>query len=157
MTKKDWYSPHAVLRFTKAMVKWLIPHLPLLRSGVYPCNPKETGYTDSAISQRQVRSRAKFEDPAIIASELDIRIQRAGADGLMLEFLYAFEPDDELFVIEHMAQCLNFERREVSQRIRNALYFVSGANRKTSSYSQYVIEQHTFLKIKERGQAWLPR
>lgn len=150
MNTKDWYSPHSVWRFTKAQVKWAIPYLPLLRAGSYPRNPKETGYTSTG-GKPQYKSGAKFEMAAGIAAELDLRIQRAGADGLMLEFLYAFEPEDELFVIEHMAQCLNLERREVYQRIRNALYFVSGEKRKAGSYSQYVRDNSRYLRPKERG------
>lgn len=148
MTTKEWYSPHAVTKFTRAQVKWLIPLLPLLRGGTFPPNPKESGYTDSGIKSRQFKAGAAFETPAGIAAELDIRIQRAGADGLMLEFLYAFEPADELFVIEHMAQCLNLERKEVEQRIRNALYFVSGVNRKTRGYTQYIKDNPRYLKVK---------
>lgn len=148
MTKKEWFSPHQVTRYTKAQVKWLIPLLPLLRSGSYPPSGKETGYIDQGIKQQQFKPGAKFELPASIAAELDLRIQRAGVDGLLLEFLYAFEPQDELFVIEHIAQCLHFERKEVAQRIRNALYFVSGADRKTSSYSQYVKDHYKYLKLK---------
>ena len=145
--KKDWYSPHSI-KYTKAQVKFLIPLLPLLRSGSYPPDPKETGYTDQGIRQQQFKPEAKFEIPASIAAELDLRIQRAGVDGLILEFLYAFEPEDELFVIEHIAQCLHFETKEVSQRIRNALYYVSGADRKTGSYSQYVKDNIKYLKLK---------
>jgi len=148
MTKKEWYSPHAVTRYSKAQVKWLIPHLPLLRSGSYPRNPKETGYTDSAINQRQVKASASFELSASIAAELDIRLQRAGVDGLLLEFLYAFDPADELFVIEHIAQCLNLERREVTQRIRNALYFVSGQDRKKTTYARYIRDNYRTLRVK---------
>lgn len=147
MKKKDWYSPHSI-RYTKPQVRWLLPHLALLRSGVWPRNPKETGYTDPAISKAPLKAGAKFELPTIIAAELDVRIQAAGVDGLMMEFLYAFEPDDELFVIEHMAQCLNLSRREATQRIRNALYFVSGADRKKSSYKDFIRDAHKYLRLK---------
>lgn len=153
---KDWYSPHSI-RFSRQQVKWLIPLLPMLRNGEYPPSGKETGYTDAGGGKPVFKPGAKFELPAGIAAELDVRIQRAGVDGLMLEFLYAFEPEDEIFVIEHIAQCLNLERREVAQRIRNALYYVSGADRKAGSYSQYVKDNSRYLKLKERGQAWQPR
>jgi len=146
--KKEWYSPHAVVKFTKAMVKWLIPYLPMLRNGEYPRNPKETGYIDASGGKPVFKPGAKFETPASIAAELDIRIQRAGADGLILEFLYAFEPEDELFVIEHIAQCLNLESREIAQRIRNALYYVAGNDRKSVSYSQYVKDHYKYLKLR---------
>ncbi len=147
MTKKDWYNPHSI-RFTRSQVKWLIPHLPLLRAGSYPRNPKESGYTDPGIKSRQFKAGAAFEIPVGIAAELDIRIEKCGVDGLMLEFLYAFEPDDELFVMEHMAQCLNLERREVEQRIRNALCFVSGEGRKTTSYSKFIKDNPRYLRLK---------
>jgi len=148
MTKKEWYSQYSVESFSKAQVKWLIPLLPMIRDGDYPPNPKETGYVDQGIKSRVIKPGARFELPAGIAAELDIRIQRAGVDGLMLEFLYAFDPADELFIIEHIAQCLNLERNEVCQRIRNALYFVSGADRKVGSYSQYVKDNYKYLKLK---------
>lgn len=149
MTTKEWYNPRNI-RFTRAQVRWLIPHLPLLRNGSYPRNPKlsDSGYTDTGIKSKQFKAGAAFEVPAGIAAELDIRIQRAGVDGLMLEFLYAFEPADELFVIEHIAQCLNLEKGEVQQRIRNALYYVSGKDRKTTSYSKYIKDNPRYLKVK---------
>jgi len=148
MRKKDWYSPHAAWRFSKPIVKWLLTNLALLRGGSWPRNPKETGYTDPAISKAPIKSSPKFEASAMIASELDVRIQAAGVDGLMMEFLYAFEPDDEIFVIEHMAQCLNLSRREVTQRIRNALFFVSGVDRKAGSYKDYVHNAWSYLRLK---------
>ena len=127
MTVKEWYSPHAVTKFTRAMVKWLIPHLPLLRAGSYPRNPKESGYTDSGIKSRQFKAGASFETPAGIAAELDLRIQRAGMrgdrihDGLLLELLYCTEPDDEIASMQHLSQAHGITIKEISQRIRNAL------------------------------------
>ncbi|TET43040.1 MAG: hypothetical protein E3J60_01220 [Dehalococcoidia bacterium] len=138
MKKKDWYSPGAVeARYSKPQIKWLMPHLSLLRSGVYPRSTRETGYTDPAISKAPIKAAASFEVSARIAAELDIRIQAAGVDGLMMEFLYAFEPDDEIFVTEHIAQCLNLGRQDVFHRIQNALGYVSGNSRKITSYKQY--------------------
>ena len=145
MTQKDWYSPHSVSRFTKPMVRWLVPLLPLLRNGEYPPNPKETGYI-KASGKPHIKASAKFETPAGIAAELDKRIQHAGIDGLMMEFLYASDPDDESFKIEHMAQCMNMDTGEVSQRIRDAMFFVSGGNRKTGSYSSYIRQNYRSLK-----------
>jgi len=141
-----WYSYNS-FKFTKAQVKWAISNLATLRNGVWPASHKESGYVGEARS-KNVSHEAKFIKAASIAAELDLRIQKAGLDGLMLEFLYAFEPDDELFVIEHMAQCLNLEVKEVSRRVRNALYFVSGAKRKRTTYSQYQRDNRAYFKVK---------
>lgn len=151
MTKKDWYSPHAVSRFTKAQVKWLIPLLPILRGGSFPPNPKESGYTEEGIKSRQFKPGARFELAAGIAAELDIRIQRVGLDGLLLEMLYTNDPDDETIIIQHIAQALNLETEEVTQRIRNALYFVSGQDRKSVSFSKYIRDNFKTLRIKRKG------
>ena len=147
MKEKQWYSYNS-FKFTKAQVKWALANVQMLRDGQWPPSHKESGYVGEAHS-KQVSHEGKFIKAASIAAELDLRIQKAGLDGLMLEFLYAFEPDDELFVIEHMAQCLNLEVKEVSRRIRNALYFVSGAERKKGSYKQYVRDNQAYLKVKE--------
>lgn len=143
---KDWYSPHAVeARYSKPMIKWLMPYMNLLEGGVYPRNPKVTGYVEPVVKGKITSIKAPFQKAVDIHIELSGRIERAGFDGLLMEFLYAFESANELFVIEHMAQCLNLGRKEVSRRIRNALYFVSGADRKAGSYDTYVRQNYATL------------
>lgn len=147
MTKKDWYSPGSI-KYTKPQVRWLIPHLPLLGQGIYPRRYKETGYTDNQTDQRQKNNQAPFIKAIEIRAELMKRIELAFQDGLIMEFLYSIEPDDEVFVINHIAKCLHLDNREVTQRIRNALYFVSGSDRKTGSYKQYCIDNYSYLRIR---------
>ncbi len=135
----DWYSPSAIEKaYSQAMVKWLIPILPVLRDGLYPPNPKESGYVDPASKQHRVNAKASFQKAADIAAELDKRITNAGADGLILEFYYSADDADLKFRAEHIATALNVSVQEISQRIRDALYFVSGQNRKAGSYQAYI-------------------
>ncbi len=143
---KNWYS-YASFKFTKAQIKWGEANIVTLRNGVWPPSHKESGYVGEPYKKR-VSHEGSFVKAASIAAELDYRIEKCGVDGLMLEFLYAFDSADELFVMEHMAQCLNLERKEVTQRIRNALYFVSGVGRKTGIYSQYIKDGRRYLKVK---------
>ena len=146
MAEKQWYSPHAIeARYSKPQIKWLMPYMSMLEGGVYPRNPKETGYVDAPSKSKTINIKAPFQKAVDIHAELSGRIERAGVDGLMLEFLYSFENTNELFVIEHMAQCLNLEVKEVSRRIRSALYFVSGADRKAGSYATYVRQNYATL------------
>lgn len=147
MAEKDWYSQHAVTAFTKAQVKFLIRILPLLRDGEYPGPGKDSGYVDPGTKQHHVKARAKFEGPAGIAAELDKRIQNADLDGLLLEFYYSADAQDFLYRAEHIAQCLNVAVRDIEQRIRNALYFVSGVDRKAGGYSAYVNGNRRTLRV----------
>ncbi len=135
--KKDWYSPHSI-KFTKPQVRWLIPRLQQLRNGEYSPDPRESGYTDQGIQGRQFRAGAAFETPAGIAAELDVRIQRAGLDGLLLELLYTVEPDDELFYLQHLAMSLNEDIPRITKRIKNALDYISGSGRKQRTYREFI-------------------
>ena len=142
MIKKQGYNPHSI-RFTKTQVKWLIPLLPMLRIGEYPPNPKETGYVETG-GKPIFKPGAKFETPAGIAADLDLRIQRAGVkgdrthDGMLLELFYTVAPDDELFFLQHIAYALGIEIQEVGKRISNALGYVSGNDNKERSYREYL-------------------
>lgn len=136
MKEKDWYSPHSI-RFSKSQVKWLIPLLPMLRNGEYPPNPTVTGYVEQS-GKPQFRPGARFETPAGLAAELDIRIQRAGLDGLLLELLYSGDPDDELFIIQHIALALGEDIERVEKRLKQALTYISGDGRKERSYKQWI-------------------
>lgn len=144
--KDDLWFSYAGFKFKREQVKWGIYHLSSLRNGQWPPSHKESGYINAPIGKKGAKTEATFVKAASIAAELDWRIAKCGVDGLMLEFLYAFEPEDELFIIEHMAQCLNMEVKEVSRRIRNALYYVSGERRKKTSYSQYQRDNRSYLK-----------
>ena len=152
MTEKDWYSPSSI-SFTKPQIKFLIPILPILRRGEYLPNPAETGYIDPG-GKPAIKPGAKFEPFAGIAAELDLRIQRAGIrgdkihDGLLLEFLYSLQLDDEMTLINHIAFAHGISDKEVSQRIRNALFYISGASRKRNNYSQYIRDNRRTLKDK---------
>ncbi len=147
MADKDWYSPASIERhYSKTMVKWLVPLLPILRLGDFPPNPTETGYVDPATKQRHVSAKAKFQKAADIAAEVDVRLQRAGLDGLLMEFYYSADVEDLLFRAEHIAQCLAMPVSDVTKRIRNALFFVSGAKRKAGSYEAFVKGNQRYLK-----------
>ncbi len=137
MIDPEYYSPHTI-RYTKAQVKWLISIFPLLRSGSYPPSGKETGYLEYKVLVKRGNPQAKFVRAAQIAAELDLRIQRAGLDGLLLELLYSSSPDDELFIIQHIAMALGEDIERVARRIRNALQYCSGNHRKVTSYKAWL-------------------
>ena len=135
---EQYWTPNQI-RFTQHQVKWLVGILPILRDGEYPPSGKESGYVDPGSKHRQVKARAKFIGPAEIAAELDNRITNAGADGLLLEFYYSADAADLKFRAEHIATALNLSVGEITQRIRNAMSFVSGARRKRN-YAAYLAD-----------------
>ncbi len=132
---EPYYKPSDIF-FRQEQVIWLIPYLPLLRSGTYPRNPAETGYTEAPINKRQVRAKAGFVNAAEVAAELDWRIQQTGDDGLFLEMVYS-QPDDKYFVMQHIAVALRIDVNQVDKDIHTALAYITGWKRKTRSYIQW--------------------
>ncbi len=129
-----YYKPNEI-RFSRQQIIWLIPLLPLLRSGSYPRDPKESGYTDAPIGKRQIKAKAPFIMAVEIASELDYRIQQTGWHGLMLEMVYSADTQDRLSVVQHIAMALAEDTNYVEKRITRALRYIRGAGRKKYKYS----------------------
>ncbi len=150
-----YWRPNQI-RFTKPQVKWLLGFIDDLRNGDYLRDPTETGYVDPATKQRHVSGKAKFLKAADIAAELDKRITNAKLDGLLMEFYYSADVEDLLFRAEHIAQCLAMPVSEVTKRIRNALFFVSGQRRKAGSYDAFVKGNQRYLKGRSKPTLPLP-
>lgn len=132
MTEPYW-SPNEI-QFTREQVKWLISLLPLLRNGVYPRSPTETGYTN-APSKRQIKAQAPFITASEIAGELDWRLCQCREYGLFLEMVYSTE--DTMWNLQHISSALKVDINVVERNVHMALRFVCGKNRKGRSYSQF--------------------
>lgn len=126
-----WFSPGEIT-FRREHMLFLINHLPELRDGFYPPNPKETGYVDPKVMTSQMFKGAYFETPAGLAAEVDARLSKCGIDGLMVEARYCWEKSEE-----SLAKCLGLPTPTVFQRIANALRFISGWERKQRSYREF--------------------
>lgn len=146
-TNGTWYSPGEIT-FRRNHVLFLLQHLNLLREGSYPPSGKETGYTETGtgIKGRQFKPGGKFETAAGLAAELDLRIQKAGQDGIFLEFIYGSDFPDKQFLVAHLANALGMETWDIERRIHTALSYVgSGSDRrwhdtpkrKGKSYKQF--------------------
>lgn len=134
----DYYKPNEIWqKWTVEQVKWLLPHLHLLREGSYPKDPKETGYLDTPIGKRQVRSVAGFVTAADIYAELTDRIEATGIDGLLLELAYSNGEQDRIEIEQHIATALGEDINLIDNRISKALKFIAGKNRKRRTYYQW--------------------
>jgi hypothetical protein len=116
------YHPINEIRFCRVQVLWLIEYIDILRDGNYPKQPKETGYVDSII-QRRPSQEAGFVNAALVAAELDARLQATKKDGETLE---------------HEVRVLGVDVYELlSPAARNALGYCSGWKRKRLKYSAW--------------------
>lgn len=131
---EDYYKPNEI-RYSRQQIEWLIPLLPLLRSGSYPRDPTESGYTQ-APGKRQVKAKASFIMAAEIASELDWRIQQAGWEGLITEMVYS-NLDDRYWAMQHIAESLEMDINEVERVTSRVIRYLAGFKRRQRTYSQW--------------------
>ena len=116
---ENWVAPKD-LKFSKAEMLFLLKHLAGLRKGEYPANPIGSSYTTLPQCNVRAKSGAYFENVVGIAAEIDIRLDKCGLDGLLLEGLVTWELSDE-----RLARATNISVAEVNRRVKRALKYIS--------------------------------
>ena len=134
-----YYSKGQIV-FTRAQVRWLLKLLPDIRQGDWP--RESSGYTDIPKIKKRGRLGAYFEDPVLIAAELETRLERCGQDGLILEAIHGWDK-----TVESMAAYLRCPAWSIRRRAKNALSYVSGKARKAEPYKQFLKSK----QFQERG------
>lgn len=113
---KDWYSPGEI-RFTRRQALWLIQNLGTLRQGHWP--PDASSYID-IIGRKSGKKRAYFETPIEYATEIAMRMEKAGVDGLILLAIECWGESEE-----SLAKYLLKSERTIRKRKKRALAYVA--------------------------------
>ena len=117
-----WYSPVSI-RYTREQVLFILENKEILKEGLWPPEPRETGYTDEG--NHPVSCHAPFETACMIIAEVEARLKSCGDAGEALE--------DEALCIELVDY--------LSRPARRALNYVSGFRRRRQTYSRWCWEQ----------------
>jgi len=119
MTGKDFYSPGEV-RFTVRQTIWLIQNLGSLREGCWPPD-----YLNIMVRGKGPR-KAPFETPIWYAVEIQVRMERCGIDGLILEAIECWGKS-----VESLAGYFRMPEWSIRKRRKTALgYVASGPARR---------------------------
>ncbi|MGD0794947.1 MAG: hypothetical protein ABR958_05070 [Dehalococcoidales bacterium] len=115
-----WFAPRYI-RFTYEQMIFLLIHLPMLRAGHYPPDPKNSGYVDSPVVQTGIqRTSAYFTKSAELAAEIDSRLTRCGLDRYLVEDYYCRSiPEEDL------ARHLDIEVPKIRRCIKSAVSYIS--------------------------------
>jgi hypothetical protein len=124
-----WWPPRDIT-FTRDQVLWLIYMLPLLTEGCWPRDPNQSSI-DVPGPRLGIKSfRAPFENPAMIAAEIEARLQRTGLAGRVLYY-------------QLRADCT---WGDLEKSARSALYYCCGWKRKSTSFANWKSQRHYYLK-----------
>ncbi len=126
IAEKEWYRPGEVIPTVYQLEHFVLPNLDELRLGVWPTDPRPTGYIDTGKSQRNLK--AYFIDPGELAAEVDKRMSRI-VDSIALVLHYTTE-----WPMPKIAQYLHYDELELWREMRLMLKFVAGYKRKRDSY-----------------------
>lgn len=138
-----WYSPQQVKAYKSYHVKWLIPLLPLLRTGVYPPDPTETGYDESRVSGKGGVPKTPFMRAITVATELDMRLERAGIAGMILELKYTNDNQDDIYLNQHIANMLSIPVWRVMNLSTQGMAYVTGKHQKSRSFREFIYHRRT--------------
>ncbi len=118
-----WYAPGDIeSQFCFNMLFWVILHARDLAEGVYPPDPRPTGYTGGSSSR--FSATAKFKKAADIYTEYSRRLSRTGDKGK---------------VLIHEVTVLGAESvNQLSQPAREALGYIAGREAKRTGFSQWL-------------------
>lgn len=130
---EEWYS-YKDFVFNRQQVYWALQNLSLLRDGEWPKQEIATGYTESPITATRLNDEGNFVKPAIIASEIDVRLKSCGIAGELL--LTEAKYDTNIFYL--------------SSTSRLALNYCSGWKRRKQTFSEFkatrVYRQNNVIK-----------
>jgi len=116
--------------FTLEQVKWALANLSTLKNGEWPREPTGSGYQDWAFKSKGTKTEASFVKPALIAAEIEIRLENAGQDGAMCKMEYIYG-EDEGSIARHW----HLPVWVIQRRIDRALNYCCGWKRKKMRYS----------------------
>jgi len=113
----------------------------MLKSGRWPPEGKDTGYYDTG-GQKVRRGGAYFEVPVAVASDVELRLDKCGKDGILTRQCLS-EGWDEFTLAEIMGKDIYVIRK----KIRRVVWYCSGNRARRISYyesnwRQGIVESH---------------
>ncbi len=118
MADAEWHKMADIV-FSRPQMQWLISNLETLKEGIWPPNPRGTGYTD--VKGGGYHSSASFTRPCEFAAECESRLEATGKDGRWLKK----EIEDES------------SWYGLTREAKSALNYISGWRRKHEDYEQW--------------------
>jgi len=129
--QEDSTYSYREIRFSERQIVWVFRNLIELKLGRWPVD--YTDYTDLPSGKKKGVHEAYFCAPMRIAAEVEMRLERAGSDGLLCVDYFTVGLSQEC-----LAKCLNCSVEEIGKRIDRALRYVRGWNRKERTYEEFV-------------------
>jgi len=130
---EEWYGPQDIT-FSRAQMLYFIKNWTSLYDGIWPLDPVGSGYID-VLRRRGKGNPAKspFAIACEMASEIDIRLNKCGFDGMLVKPHYCLNES-----MERLAKFAHCSPERIKQKINDVLDYVSGEWPKRRSYKEFV-------------------
>jgi len=139
---KDFYSPRGI-HFTRQQARWVIQNLGCLLNGYWP--PEASNYIDIT-GKKTGRKRAPFITPIEYAAEIEIRLEKCGIDGLILEAIECWGKSTA-----SLASYFKMPEWSIRKRRKTALgYVASGPSRRWHNTKKRKGESYQDFKRRKR-------
>ena len=127
--QEEYYKPGQIT-FRRKHIVWILEHIDIMRQGIYPPDPRRSGYVDSP--GKQNNASATFEKACQLAGEVDARLNRCGIDGLMVRAYFTGAADES-----DLARHTHMTVYDVTKHIRSTMSYCVGYRRKGITYKEH--------------------
>jgi hypothetical protein len=134
---EQWWS-QGDIRFSCRQCRWLVSVLAVLHEGHWPRNPLNPGYIDPPYRKKDPGRHASFEGPEMVAAEIETRMEACGLDGCLVEAFYGWNKDPR-----SLTRYFHMDERELAKRAARCVRYMSGWNRKRTTYREFVNHRKT--------------
>ena len=125
----DWYAPSEI-RYWPEHIEWAIINLNMLEQGIWPPDPRYTGYTDVQGPKRG--HSAYFEIPVCLAAEITVRLDKCNADGKLARQVLADGWDAQT-----LAELMHVDQYHIRTRVRRVVHYCSGTRRRRITFIEF--------------------
>lgn len=130
MSGDEYYPYPWQVVYSQRQIRWLLKPEAwnVIKAGQWPFSIK-----DDALIRAGISHHAAFELISLVKAELEMRLESVDKDGYLCLARYYNEWSDE-----QIARAYNVPVQRVSQRIRRAMRYMAGRERKSISYDEWI-------------------
>ena len=129
-TAPYWFSP-AVIYYCPQQVEWVITHLDMLEQGRWPPEGRDTGYFDTG-GRKLRRGGAYFEIPVAVASDVTLRLDRCGKDGILARQVLSVGWD-----VDTLAEIQGKPMYMLEAKVRRVINYCSGKRARIITFVEF--------------------
>lgn len=127
-----YWQPREI-SYSRPQLEWLLPVLDELKEGIYPPDPRDTGYNIDAGIRGSPSGHAPYETAAMIAGEVEARLNQC--PDKLREMMLAYYKDG--WPLDRLARLTGNADWWIHRNIKRGMRYITGRRRMSCTFSEW--------------------